>query len=97
MSNNSDEKLIKAAIEDDTDAIETLKDRIKSVTVSAIEKRGMQRSDENAEMFMSEIEQKVLNALHHFRFRGPFETRVYRITVNMILEFQRRVFSHHPI
>ena len=87
MSKTSDEKLIKAAIEDDTEAKETLKERIKSVALTAIQKNGFQNSAENAKTLMDEIEQKVLNALHQFRFRVPFETWVHRITVNLILDY----------
>ena len=97
MSNISDEKLVKAAIEDDTEAKETLKGRIKSVAQSAIQKDSIQTSDENAEILMADIEQKVLVALPNFVFKVSFETWVYRITVNMILEFQRSIINRQPI
>lgn len=97
MSNISDEKMIKAAMEDDTEAVETLKDRIKSVSQSAIEMQRIQGSAEHVAVLVGEIEQKVLNALHQFRFRVPFQTWVYRITVNMILEYQRSIITHKPI
>ena len=41
MSKISDEKLIKASIEGDTEAKKTLKDRIQSVVLPAIKKRGI--------------------------------------------------------
>ncbi len=94
MSKILDEKLIRAAIEGDTEGIEILKDRIKAIALSEFEKSGIQRSDENVEMLTSQIKEQVLNALHQFRFRVSFETWVYRITVNMILKYQRRVISH---
>lgn len=97
MSNISDEKLIKAAIEGDTKAKDTLKDRVQSVVLPAIKKRGIQGSDENAEMLASQIEEKVLNALHQFRFRVSLETWVHRITVNMVIEYQRRIMRRQPM
>lgn len=93
MSKISDEKLIKAAIEGDTKAKETLKNRVQSVTLPTIKKRGIQGSDENAEVLASQIEEKVLNALHQFRFRVSLETWVYRITVNMVIQYQSRIME----
>ena len=91
MSNISDEKLIKAAIEGDTEAKETLKNRIKSVALPTIKKRGIQGSDEDIKVLASQIEEKVLNALHQFRFQVSLETWIYRITVNTVIEYQRKI------
>ena len=97
MSEVIDEKLIKAAIEDDPDAKDTLKKRIKSIVLPTIKKTGIQTSNENSKELMDEIEQKVLNVLHQFLFRVSFETWVYRITFNMILEYQEKTINHQPI
>ena len=75
----------------DWDGIVSRKDRIKSVTLSTIEKREFQTYDKK--VLMDEIEQKVLNALPNFVFKVSFETWVYRITVNMILEYQRSLIT----
>ena len=93
MSKISDKKLIKAAIEGDTKAKDTLKDKVQSVVLPAIKKRGIQDSDENAEMLASQIEKKVLNVLHQFRFRVSLETWVYRITVNTVIQYQSRIME----
>ena len=97
MPNISDEKLIKAAIEDDTEAKETLKERIKSIVLTARQKNGIQDSTENAKTLTDEIEQKVLDALYQFRFRVSLETLVYRITVNQILVKQRKKIKQQTI
>ena len=97
MSKISDEKLIKAAIEGDTKAKETLKDRVQSVVLPAIKKRGIQGSDEDVKVLANQIEEKVLNALHQFRFRVSLQTWVHRITVNMIIEYQRRIMGRQPM
>ena len=91
FSNISDERLIKAAIEGDAKAIETLKDRIQSAALPTIKKRGIQGSDEDVKVLASQIEEKVLNALHQFRFRVFLETWVHRITVNTVIEYQRKI------
>lgn len=97
MSKISDERLIKSAIEGNTEAVDTLKDRIKSVVLSAIKKRGIQGSDEDEKVLANQIEEKVLNALHQFRFRISLETWVHRITVNMVIEYQRRIMKRQPM
>ncbi|MDE0086335.1 MAG: hypothetical protein OXU23_11515 [Candidatus Poribacteria bacterium] len=97
MSNISDEKLIKAAIEGNTKAKNTLKDRVQSVVLPAIKKRGIQSSDEDVKVLANQIEEKVLNALHQFRFRVSLETWVHRISVNMIIEYQRRIMRRQPM
>ena len=97
MSKISDEKLIKAAIEGDTEAKETLKNRVQSVAHPAIKKRGIQGSDEDVKVLASQIEEKVLNALHQFRFQVSLETWVHRITVNLIIEYQRRIMRRQPL
>ena len=93
MSKILDEKLIKASIEGDTEAKKTLKDRIQSVVLPAIKKRGINGSDEDVKVLGNQIEEKVLNALHQFRFRVSLETWVYRITVNMIIQYQSRIME----
>lgn len=90
MSKFSDEKLIKAAIKGDTQAKEILKNRIHSVAHSEIKKRGIQNSDEDVKILANQIEQKVFNVLHHFQFQVSLQTWVYRITVNMVIEYERR-------
>ncbi len=90
MPKTSDEKLIKAAIEDDTDAKETLIERIKSIALPTIKKNCNQTSNETVTALMGEIEEKVLNALPNYVFKVSFETWIYRITMNMILEYQKR-------
>ncbi len=97
MSNISDEKLIKAAIEGDTEAKEMLKDRIQSVALSTIKKRGIQDSDEDVKVLANQIEEKVLNALHQFRFQISLQTWIHRITVNMIIGYQRRIMGRQPM
>ena len=97
MTNISDEKLIKASIEGDSDAKEMLIERIKSMALPAIKKRGIQGSDEDVEVLANQIEEKVLNALHQFRFQISLETWVYRITVNMIIEYQKRIMERQPM
>jgi DNA-directed RNA polymerase specialized sigma24 family protein len=97
MSNISDEKLIKAAIDGDTEAVDTLKDRIKSVTLPTIKKRGIQGSDEDVKVLANQIEEKVLNVLHQFRFQVSLQTWVHRITVNMIIGYQRRIMGWQPV
>lgn len=97
MLNILDKKLIKAAIEDDTEAKETLKERIKSIALTAMQKNGIQDSTENAKTLTDEIEQKVLDALYQFRFRVSLETWVHRITVNLIIEYQRRIMRWQPM
>ena len=97
MLNISDEKLIKAAIAGDTEAKETLKERIKSIALTAMQKNGIQDSTENAKTLTDEIEQKVLDALHQFRFRVSLETWVYRITVNQVLVKQRKEIKQQTI
>ena len=92
MSNISDEKLIKGAIEGDTEAVDTLKDR-KLVALPTIKKRKSQGSDEDVEVLASQIEEKVLNALHQFRFQVSLETWVYRITVNTVIQYQSRIME----
>lgn len=93
MANISDERLIKSAIEGNTEAVDTLKERIKSVALSAIKKRGIQGSDEDKKMLANQIEEKVLNALHQFRFQVSLETWVYRITVNMVIQYQGKIME----
>ncbi|MDE0316275.1 MAG: hypothetical protein OXM61_15365 [Candidatus Poribacteria bacterium] len=97
MSNISDEKLIKAAIEGDTEAKEMLKDRIQSVALPTIKKRGIQDSDEDVKVLANQIEEKVLNALHQFRFQVSLQTWIHRITVNMIIGYQRRIMGRQPM
>ena len=96
MSNISDEKLIRATIAGDIEAKKILKNRIKSVAQPAIKKRGIQGSDEDVQVLENQIEEKVLNALHQFRFRVSLETWVHRITVNLIIEYQRRIIRQQP-
>ena len=86
----SDEKLVKAAIEGDVEAIEILKTRIKSVALPTIKKKGIPDSDEDVKVMGNEI---VITALPKFIFRISFEKWVYRITVNMIIEHQRKVMA----
>ena len=93
MSNISDERLIKSAIEGNTEAVHTLKDRIKSVALSTIKKRGIQSSDEDEKVLANQIEEKVLNVLHQFRFQVSLETWVHRITVNMVIQYQRKIME----
>ena len=97
MSNFLDEKLIKAAIEGDTEAKEMLKDRIQSVALPTIKKRGIQDSDEDVKVLANQIEEKVLNALHQFRFQVSLQTWIHRITVNMIIGYQRRIMGRQPM
>lgn len=97
MSKISDEKLIKDAIDGDTEAKEMLKNRIKSVALPAIKKRGIQGSDEDVKVLANQIEEKVLKALHQFRFQVSLQTWVHRITVNMIIGYQRRIMRRQPI
>ena len=97
MPNISDEKLIKAAIEGDTEAKEMLKDRIQSVALSTIKERGIQDSDEDVKVLANQIEEKVLNALHQFRFQISLQTWIHRITVNMIIGYQRRIMGRQPM
>jgi len=97
MSNFSDEKLIKAAIEGDTEAKEMLKDRIQSVALPMIKKRGIQDSDEDVKVLANQIEEKVLNALHQFHFQVSLQTWIHRITVNMIIGYQRRIMGRQPM
>ena len=97
MSNISDEKLIKAAIEGDTEAKEMLKDRIQSVALPTIKKRGIQDFDEDVKVLANQIEEKVLNALHQFRFQISLQTWIHRITVNMIIGYQRRIMGRQPM
>ncbi len=91
MSKISDENLIKAAIEGDTEAVDMLKDRIKSAALPTIKKRGIQGSDKDEKVLESQIVEKVLNALPKYGFKVSLETWVYRITVNMVIQHQRRV------
>ncbi len=93
MSKIFDEKLVKAAIVRDTEAVDTLKDRIKSVALPTLKKRGIQSSDEDVKVLESQIVEKVLNALPKFSFQVSLETWVYRITVNMVIQHQRRVMT----
>ena len=93
MSKISDEKLIKAAIEDDVKAIEILKARIKSVVLPTIKKKGIPDSDEDVKVIGNEIMEIVITTLPKFTFRISFERWVYRITVNMIIEHQRKVIA----
>ena len=93
MSHISDEKLIKAAMEGNTEAVETLKEKIKSAALHTIKNRGIQGSDEDVEVLASYIEEKVLNALDQFRYRISLKTWVYRITVNMVSQYQSRVME----
>ena len=90
MSKYSDEELITAAIEGNIEAKEMLKNRIQSVALPAIRKRGIQGTDEDVKTLAHQIEEKVLNVLHHFRFQVSLQTWVYRITVNMVIEYQRK-------
>ena len=93
MSKISDEKLVKAAIEGDVEAIEILKTRIKSVALPTIKKKGIPDSDEDVKVIGNEIVEIVIAALPKFIFRISFEKWVYRITVNMIIEHQRKVMA----
>ena len=93
MSKIADEKLIKTAIEGDTEAVDILKDRIKSVALPIIKEKGIQISDEERENMGKQIEEKVINALPKFIFRISFEEWVHRITVNEIIGYQRKVMK----
>ena len=91
MKNISDEKLIKAAIDGNTEAEEMLKNRIESLILPTIKKRGIQDSGEDMIVLANQIEEKVINALPEFHFKVSFQTWVYRITVNMLIEYQSRM------
>ena len=93
MKNISDEKLIKAAIDGNTEAEEMLKNRIQLTALPAIKKRGIHGSDEDVIVLVNQIEEKVLTALHQFHLRVSLETWVYRITVNTVIQDQSRIME----
>ena len=85
--------MIKTAIEGNVEEIEILKTRIKSVALPTIKKKGIPDSDEDVKVMGNEIVEKVITALPKFIFRISFEKWVYRLTVNMIIEHQRKVMA----
>ena len=93
MSNISDEKLIKVAIEGDTEAVDMLKERIKSAALPTIKKRGIQGFDKDEKVLESQIVEKMLNALPKYGFKVSLETWVHRITVNMVIQYQGKIMT----
>ena len=82
MSEISDEKLVIDAVKGDCQAMELLKERVKSYIRLALE-QGERYRDAQIKVLESQIVEKVLNSLHAYRFLQPVQVWVGRIALNM--------------
>ncbi len=90
MSNISDERLVKASIEGDTETNDILKNRVQTVVMPALRRMDINGSDEDVDVLKSQIMEKVLITLPNYGFKIPLKTWVYRIAINMVIQHQRK-------
>ena len=88
MSNVSDERLVIAAVEGDTRAIEELKERVLSRIRTTLGQR--LKFEVDTKHLEQQIVERVFNNLHKYTFQSPFLSWVHGITFNVAIAENRK-------
>ncbi len=91
--NNKENKLIKRAIAGDEKAFSTLLESYYG-TIYAIAYKWL-GNKEDAQDIAQDVCIKLGKSLPHFRMESKFSTWLYRITLNMVYDFQRKKQKYH--
>ena len=91
------QKLVIAAVKGNNEAIKLLKNRAKSGIQTALEKGSVQGKGNDIKVLESQVLEKVFDALSDYTFQSPFQTWVYRIASNVVVQHKKNKIMQRPI